>query len=123
MASSSSSSEDSPEENTPTVVSAEDVRNWLELPRDVTASILSRLGSIEILVSAQKVCSLWFNICKDPLMWRTIDMRNDGDLAGPQAIDLEKMCRHAVDRSSGQLFDITLEYFGDDDLIAYIVSR
>ncbi|KAL5577320.1 hypothetical protein UlMin_019019 [Ulmus minor] len=49
-------------------------------------------------------------------------MRNDGDLAGQQAIDLEKMCRHAVDRSSGQLFDITLEHFGDDDLIAYIVS-
>ncbi|KAG2684675.1 hypothetical protein I3760_10G085900 [Carya illinoinensis] len=96
-------------------------RNWLELPRDVTASILLRLGAIEILTSAQKVCLLWRNLCKDPYMWRKIDMRNHGDLRD-MPYDLETMCRHAVDRSRGQLVDINIEYFGTDKLLHYIAE-
>ncbi|XP_022748737.1 putative F-box/LRR-repeat protein 22 [Durio zibethinus] len=49
-----------------------ETRNWLELPLDVTASNLSRLGAFEI------VCSQWRKICKEPL-WRSIDMRNLGE--------------------------------------------
>ncbi|KAJ1387090.1 F-box-like domain superfamily [Sesbania bispinosa] len=30
--------------------------NWLELPRDVTANILQRLGAVEIVTSACRVC-------------------------------------------------------------------
>lgn len=98
------------------------MRNWLELPPDLTANILHRLGAIEILESAQKVCTTWRKICKDPAMWRVIDMRNLGDLhAMPYC--LEKMCRHAVDRSEGQLIDINIEYFGTDELLDYIVER
>ncbi|XP_062012665.1 F-box protein SKIP19-like [Rosa rugosa] len=97
-------------------------RNWLELPPEITASILSRLGAIEILTAAEKVCRSWRAICKDPLMWRTIDMRNDGDLHD-MTYDLEKMCCHAVDRSCGQLVDITVEYFGSDELLKYITDR
>ncbi|KAK8662007.1 hypothetical protein V6N13_091595 [Hibiscus sabdariffa] len=96
-------------------------RNWLELPSDVTASILSRLGAIEILNSAQKVCSQWRNICKDPSMWRSIDMRNLGDREDD--IVHEKMCFHAVDRSRGHLIDINFEYFGTDELLLYIAER
>ena len=96
---------------------SEEYRNWLELPRDVTASILQRLGAIEILESAQKVCLHWRNLCKDPSMWRAIDMRNHYDL------DIEKMCRHAIDRSSGQLRDINIEFFGTDDLLNHITNR
>ncbi|KAB1222725.1 F-box protein SKIP19 [Morella rubra] len=96
-----------------------DLRNWLELPRDVTASILLKLGAIEILTSAQKVCFLWRNICKDPSMWRAVDMRNLGDLP----YELEKMCQHAVDRSGGELADINIEYFGTDELLKYITER
>lgn len=100
----------------------EETRNWLELPLDVTAKILSLLGAIEVLTTAQRVCSTWRNICKDPLMWRTIDMRNLGDLSG-MPYDLETMCRHAVDRSCGQLADINIEYFGTDELLEYITER
>ncbi|XP_041027034.1 putative F-box/LRR-repeat protein 23 [Juglans microcarpa x Juglans regia] len=96
-------------------------RNWLELPRDVTVSILLRLGAIEILTSAQRVCLLWRNLCKDPSMWRKIDMRNLGDL-WDMPYDLETMCRHAVDRSCGQLVDINVEYFGTDELLHYIAE-
>ncbi|KAJ7969049.1 F-box protein [Quillaja saponaria] len=96
-------------------------RNWLELPQEVTSMILSKLGAIEILESAQKVCSQWRSISKDPLMWRTIDMRNLGDLHD-MPYNLEKMCRHAIDRSCGQLVDINVEYFGTDELLEYITN-
>ncbi|KAK8662009.1 hypothetical protein V6N13_091597 [Hibiscus sabdariffa] len=100
---------------------AAEARNWLELPPDVTASILSRLGAIEILNSAQKVCSQWRNICKDPSMWRSIDMRNYGGRQDGRVH--EKMCFHAVDRSCGHLLDINIEHFGTDELLFYIAER
>lgn len=49
-------------------------------------------------------------------------MRNLGDL-WDMDYDLEKMCRHAVDRSSGGLVDIDIQYFGTDDLLQYIADR
>lgn len=94
----------------------------MELPRDITASILLKLGAVEILNTAQLVCSSWRSICKDPSMWRSIDMRNLGDL-WDMDYDLERMCRHAVDRSSGGLVDIDIQYFGTDDLLQYIADR
>lgn len=99
----------------------EERRNWLELPREVTASILSRLVAIDILSTVQFVCKTWHEISKDPLVWRKIDMYKVGDL--DLEMDLEKMCRHAVDRSCGQLVDINIEYFGTDALLKYIADR
>lgn len=95
--------------------------NWLDLPADITANILHRLGAIEILESAQKVCTAWRKICKDPAMWRVIDMQNLGNL-GSMPYDLEKMCMHAIDRSQGQLLDINIEYFGTDELMEYLAQ-
>ncbi|KAJ7969051.1 F-box protein [Quillaja saponaria] len=95
--------------------------NWLELPRDLITTILLKLGAIEILTSAQNVCSLWREICMDPLMWRAIDMHNLGDLLDIP-YGLEIMCRHAIDRSCGQLVDINIEYFGTDELLKYITD-
>ncbi|PSR98714.1 F-box/LRR-repeat protein [Actinidia chinensis var. chinensis] len=99
-----------------------ETRNWLELPRDVTAMILHKVGAIEILESAQKVCTTWRSISKDPSMWRTIDMHNPGDLFS-MPYSLEKMAMHAVDRSCGELIDINIEYFGTDELLQYITER
>ncbi|KAK9267231.1 hypothetical protein L1049_009653 [Liquidambar formosana] len=104
------------------VDSSDESRNWLELPPEVTSMILLKLGAVEILNSAQKVCSSWWKICKDPTMWRTIDMRNLRDL-WDMDYDLEKMAQHAVDRSCGQLVDINVEYSGTDDLLKYITDR
>ncbi|GFP81206.1 F-box protein skip19 [Phtheirospermum japonicum] len=94
---------------------------WIELPTDVTANILQRLGAIEILESAQKVCTTWRTVCKDPAMWRVIDMRNSGD--DLEIVNLDILCRRAVDRSLGELIDINIEYFGTDDLLLYISDR
>ncbi|ESQ38044.1 hypothetical protein EUTSA_v10029272mg [Eutrema salsugineum] len=95
-------------------------RNWAELPPELTSEILHRLGAFEMLKTAQKVCRSWRDVCKDPLMWRKIDMRNLWDFR--YDYDLEKMCRHAVDRSQGGLVEIDIWYFGTDKLLNYIAD-
>ncbi|CAK9142853.1 unnamed protein product [Ilex paraguariensis] len=107
---------------TPTPAQPEQTRNWLELPPEVMATILHRVGAIDILANVQMVCTTWRRICKDSAMWRVIDMHNLGDLWDMEH-DLEKMCKHAVDRSEGQLIDINIEYFGTDELLQYIANR
>ncbi|XP_045831083.1 F-box protein SKIP19-like [Trifolium pratense] len=92
--------------------------NWLELPREITINILQRLDTVEIVTSVCVVCPLWWNICKDPLMWRTIG------IISLSYFDerLEKICRYAVDRSSGYLKDIYIKKFATDDLINHIAN-
>ncbi|KAL8461031.1 hypothetical protein ACS0TY_032493 [Phlomoides rotata] len=92
---------------------------WIELPEDITANILKRLGAVEILKSAQKVCTTWRKVSHDPSMWRVIDLRNPEHFM--EQYDL--ICRQAVDRSQGQLVDLSLTYFGDDELINYVAYR
>lgn len=94
-------------------------RNWAELPPELISSILNRLDAMEILVHAQKVCRSWRRVCKDPSMWRKIDIRNL-----PMCdYDYVSMCRHAVDRSQGGLVEIEIWEFGSDDLLNYIADR
>lgn len=109
----------------PNPVPAEQYRNWLDLPLEVTESILKRLSVIEILTSAQKVCLLWRKICKSPSMWRTLNF-------GPVFEDScrvnfyyskKELCRHAVDLSCGQLEGIKVGSFCTDSLLKYITER
>ncbi|XP_041026884.1 putative F-box/LRR-repeat protein 23 [Juglans microcarpa x Juglans regia] len=100
----------------------EQYRNWLDLPREVTESILKRLNVIEILTSAQKVCLLWRNICKGPSMWRTLNMAYVQKNSWDMPYDLENMCRHAVDLSCGQLVEIKVGSFCTDNLLKYITE-
>ncbi|WZZ41405.1 hypothetical protein YC2023_037664 [Brassica napus] len=94
--------------------------NWSEFPSELTSSILQRLGAIEILGNAQKVCTSWRRVCKDPSMWRKIVMH---DLGESMEFDLEIMCRHAVDLSQGGLIQIDIRHFGTDYLLKYISDR
>ncbi|CAM8890789.1 unnamed protein product [Rhodiola kirilowii] len=95
-------------------------RNWLELPQEVTATILQKIGAFDIINHAQKVCTSWLNICKDPSMWRSINIR---DSHAYYWLDTEGMARHAVDRSCGQLLEINIEYFGTDEFIHYLAQH
>ncbi|KAJ9536363.1 hypothetical protein OSB04_un000455 [Centaurea solstitialis] len=98
-------------------------RNWLELPSDVMASILSRVGLHDIIENAEKVCTTWRKICKDPSMWRDICIDYSC-----QSLSYERftnMCKLAVDRSQGQLIDVTIAqfgYFGDFELLQYVAD-
>ncbi|KAL3616605.1 hypothetical protein CASFOL_014531 [Castilleja foliolosa] len=47
---------------------------WIDLPRDLTANILRRLGQVEILMTARKVCTTWRSLCGEPSFWRVIDL-------------------------------------------------
>ncbi|XP_010431272.1 PREDICTED: putative F-box/LRR-repeat protein 21 [Camelina sativa] len=100
----------------------EEPRNWTELPSEVTSLILLRLGAVEILENAQKVCKPWRHISKDPSMWRKIDMRDLGNRR-LKDLDFDTLCRHAVDLSQGGLLEINLDFFSSDSLLAYIADR
>ncbi|XP_047943133.1 putative F-box/LRR-repeat protein 23 [Salvia hispanica] len=103
------------------VVASSSSAPWIELPGDVTANILQRLGAEGVLKSAQKVCITWWKVSKDPDLWRVIDFSNPRQ--GVFNDEYNVMCRRAVDRSQGQLVDLTIQYFGDDALLDYIVQR
>ncbi|CAH8385808.1 unnamed protein product [Eruca vesicaria subsp. sativa] len=96
-------------------------RNWSELPSELTSSILRRLCAVDILESAQKVCTTWRRVCKAPEVWRKIDM---GSSLGHLVYDPKyvTMCRHAVERSQGGLVEIDISYFGTDSLLNYIAD-
>ncbi|GJQ93883.1 putative leucine-rich repeat domain-like protein [Tanacetum coccineum] len=116
-------------------------RDWSELPSDIMSNILSRLCINDILENAQKVCTAWRKVSKDPAMWRVINMNdlfdpNESDeyyyvedededekaeeeedekaeeVESKREISREKVCKHLVDRSQGQLVDLTLKKKG-----------
>jgi len=100
--------------------------NWLELPRNLTTNILQRLDTVEIVTNARNVCSLWWNICKDPLMWRTIRTSNvlsrfDFKYTYKPYSILE-ICLYAVDKSCGCVENIDIEYLATDHFLRYIAS-
>ncbi|CAA7046999.1 unnamed protein product [Microthlaspi erraticum] len=97
--------------------------NWAELPPELTSSILVRLGAIDILENAQRVCTSWRRVCKDPFMWRKIVMHERGYLTDRVKYELAIMCRHAVDRSQGGLLEIEIWHFATDSLLTYIADR
>ncbi|XP_042067452.1 putative F-box protein At4g05475 [Salvia splendens] len=94
---------------------------WTDLPGDLTANILRRLGPSGMLFTAQRVCNAWWKASKDPALWRVIDFSDP--IQGKWTHKYTAMCRHAVDLSQGQLVDLTVQYFGDDALMDYIVDR
>jgi len=108
--------------------------NWLDLPRDLTANILQRLGAFEILTGACGVCAMWWNICKDPLMWRSIHIRGYVPLFdrfifgkfshyGYDEEEMVKICCNAIERSCHHLEDIDIEGFGNDDILNCISNK
>ncbi|PWA54221.1 Pentatricopeptide repeat-containing protein [Artemisia annua] len=98
----------------------EQTRNWLELPSDIMTDILFRIGVKDMLQSAQKVCTTWRKICKDPSICRVLHL--DGSKRSfrePVTITFQ----NAVDRSQGQLIDLTMMNYDDGQLITYVADR
>ncbi|KAK4374134.1 hypothetical protein RND71_004811 [Anisodus tanguticus] len=95
--------------------------SWADLPAEITANILLRLETIEILESAQRVCTSWWKVCHDPAMWRVVDLKYNIFSSIRDRV-LEKICKIAVDRSQGQLLKISIVNFGSTDLLNYIAQ-
>ncbi|XP_071719346.1 putative F-box/LRR-repeat protein 9 [Rutidosis leptorrhynchoides] len=103
--------------------------NWFDLPPELKVNILSRIGHFEILESAQYVCSDWYKVCKDPSMWKVINLFrlretfylsevSYGGLPG-----IWKICKNVVDRSGGQLVDIRIPDLRTDEILMYVADR
>ncbi|KAJ9566033.1 hypothetical protein OSB04_001999 [Centaurea solstitialis] len=94
--------------------------NWLEMPDEIMGGmILQRLGALEILKNAQMVCRNWRRICKDPAMWKVIEINSYYPVSDKFYV-IEKLIKQAVHRSCGQLIDISIWRFCTDDLLDYI---
>ncbi|KAI3780389.1 hypothetical protein L2E82_10370 [Cichorium intybus] len=95
-------------------------RNWLDLPYDVTANILHRVGVLDILENVQKVCTTWHKICKDPTMWRILNL----DKRPHEMRVIWEIYKEVVDKSHGQLVDITIvDALADDCFLEYVADR
>ncbi|KAK9706989.1 hypothetical protein RND81_07G165700 [Saponaria officinalis] len=107
---------------------SENYRNWLELARDITLMILMKLQRVKIMESVQFVCKPWYDLCKEPVMWRTIYFKDLDDVnrillkyfEKPKLVlpnlpnvlfNHEQMVFNAIDRSSGGLVDLDIEGF------------
>ncbi|XP_048625554.1 F-box protein SKIP19-like isoform X3 [Brassica napus] len=101
------------------VMKDRECRSWSELPYELTSSILRRLDYTDILVNAQRVCTSWRRVCKDPAMWRKIDMRKVVGFGS----DLAVYHRHILDLSQGGLVELDMWYIGSDSLLDYIADR
>ena len=110
--------------------------NWFDLPLDVKKNILSGVGVVEQLWTVPKVSTDWHEMCKDPSMWRVIKIDNELVVCCwpydvPSGLPISRfqsrgaweMCRNAVDRSQGQLVDITMAGICDDELLEYVADR
>ncbi|KAG6407154.1 hypothetical protein SASPL_130138 [Salvia splendens] len=102
----------------------------IELPEDLTANILQRLDAEEIIVSAMLVCSTWWRVCKNPAIWRVIDLdyrrcqQSDDFDNIRSAVDFDIIWRSAVDRSQGQLLELKLAYLeAEDGILNYVAER
>ncbi|CDY21986.1 BnaC09g00920D [Brassica napus] len=102
------------------VMKDRECRSWSELPYELTSSILRRLDYTDILVNAQRVCTSWRRVCKDPAMWRKIDMR---DLGKFRYLVKTLYHRHILDLSQGGLVELDMWYIGSDSLLDYIADR
>ncbi|WOG89644.1 hypothetical protein DCAR_0208882 [Daucus carota subsp. sativus] len=97
--------------------------NWLQLPYDVTINIFRKLGAVEILLNARKVCKAWHNICKEPFLWIVTSMHHDVDYGKFEPAHLDLICMAAVDRSQGQLLDVSIEFLATRTVMNYIAQR
>ncbi|XP_021862704.2 putative F-box/LRR-repeat protein 23 [Spinacia oleracea] len=89
-------------------------RNWLDLPDEIWFMILSKINTIDIIENVQLVCTMFHNFCKQPTMFKVIDMTvpNDDYLKWRDYVNA--ITQIAVDRSSGCLIDIYLENLCDE---------
>ncbi|KAJ4816014.1 RNI-like superfamily protein [Rhynchospora pubera] len=96
-------------------------RKWTELPSDILLIIFQKLGPINVLTKAIRVCRDWLELARSELvLWRKVDMTCHGKKFGPNY--LEDIACIAVNWSAGRLEEFSAEEFGTYDLLQYITD-
>lgn len=95
-------------------------RNWAELSPDALSVIFGKVGAVEILMGAGRVCRAWRRVAREPLLWRRVDMTRLDHL---DEAEMEAMARMAVDWSAGRMEEFSVARFGSDELFLYIAER
>ncbi|TVU10754.1 hypothetical protein EJB05_44300, partial [Eragrostis curvula] len=78
-------------------------RDWTGLPPELISSIFHRLGPVEIMLGADKVCRSWRRAAREePELWCRIDMCGHDGLGDRGLANLGEMAADALVRSQGQ---------------------
>ncbi|KAL5710527.1 hypothetical protein ACHQM5_021077 [Ranunculus cassubicifolius] len=86
--------------------------DWLHLPLDVMFIIFSKIGVLQILMNAQNVCSLWRELAKDPLLYRSLDFFEAWKyFRFWDQSKFDYIFEEAVRRSCGQIFKLSCDDF------------
>ncbi|KAL5698190.1 hypothetical protein ACHQM5_029260 [Ranunculus cassubicifolius] len=97
-------------------------RNWLDLPQDVMILIFSKLGIIEILSRAQFVCTFWQQVSRERQLFRSIYLPEEDPKFPSDGI--AKILQEAVDRSCGELVEISIgDPWCKTKLLNYVVRK
>ncbi|CAN1844148.1 F-box protein SKIP19 [Linum perenne] len=79
---------------------------------------MSQLAVVDRLKTAQNVCSSWRKVCRDPYLWRSIDLTYL-----EEAYDMKRYCTKAIDLSCGGLVSVSVEDYDSDELLNYIADK
>ncbi|GJR28220.1 hypothetical protein Tco_1104452 [Tanacetum coccineum] len=91
------------------------IRDWMGASSDVMANILSRLCINDVLENAQKVCTAWHE--------DEDEYDDEEEVDSKREISREKVCKHLVDRSQGQLVDLTLVSTNNAEILLHVAER
>ncbi|KAF5187515.1 F-box protein skip19 [Thalictrum thalictroides] len=105
-----------------------EVRNWLDLPREIMILIFMKLGQVDIILIAQNVCSSWRKLANEPQLYRTITVQYQDflryfDFKPLSSGKFAMLFKEAFRRSCGQLVGISCETLLDQDLLNYVVGK
>ncbi|KAJ4782568.1 F-box protein SKIP19 [Rhynchospora pubera] len=112
-----------------------DERDWAELHPDILMAIFDKLGMLQVLLRAIKVCRSWRMAARDDLLfWRKIDMEmmDEDSRKIPfdwqkfkiiSNIDLENMTKIAANWGGNNVHHLSTGNFCHGDLLKYIIDR
>ncbi|KQK14370.1 putative F-box/LRR-repeat protein 23 [Brachypodium distachyon] len=114
------------------------VRQWGELQHDLLVSIMSRVGSPDLLSGgAPRACSAWWGAARDPLAWRRVDLRDWTALTSARRAagtggtsrrvsvqdDLAGVLEIAARRADGRMEAVLLPEFADEEHLLFLAER
>lgn len=90
------------------------------LVQEINKNIVDRLSVVDKVTSASLVCSEWWNFCKEPDMWKIVDMRNNNTYSNRELVEI---CTYALNRGLRNVEEIYIDNFATDHLLRCISNN